>query len=156
MTWPGSAPPWSSLLHRYHTIEELSGAGINYRLRWLNHWVMAQMIGLQEGDVVGEIMDAPASLHWLADSLEDVLASGKFVRLDIAPADGVKAGPARWEVNGLNKIIMHYDDRIIAPDMLSTMEIVNNILKFDRNGHSCNRACCQGFDLLTINSDAQI
>jgi hypothetical protein len=59
----------------------------------------------------------------------EIKESGEFIRLDIAPTDGVKEVPGHWEVVGLNNIIVRYNDPTIAPDTLSIVAFTDNVLR---------------------------
>jgi hypothetical protein len=59
----------------------------------------------------------------------EIKESGVFIRLDIAPADGIKEVSGHWEVGGLNKIVVRFDDPQIKPETLSVVELCDDILQ---------------------------
>jgi hypothetical protein len=61
----------------------------------------------------------------------DIKENGEFVRLDIAPTDGLKEVSGRWELNGFNKLFICYDDPTVRPDTLLIVALADDVLRID-------------------------
>lgn len=62
----------------------------------------------------------------------DISRDGRFIRYDIGPADGLVEVPGRWKAKGRSKIVIHFDDPAVEPDVLHIVSCAEDILRIRR------------------------
>ena len=94
---------------------------------WINHWMHAH-----EEDVGGvkvyrqKDYKFPPSRGRTGFELK---ASGECTYYDIAPADGIKAVPGKWQIEGKDRIVLNFTDAKRQPLTLQVVSCDGKVMK---------------------------